>query len=307
MAELRAEAARLTDFARPPTIVAELALGWRYLLEFAFEVGAVTETQKNDLWQIGWDVFRAAGSAQTRLIAEFEPAAIFLQLLGAALIGGHAHVAARDGNAPDQAERWGWRSEKFVEGDEPSVVRLIPLGPLIGWLDENDLYVDPDNAYAVVQKLAQQKGETFSISLPTLKQRLREKGKLATTDRNREVLTVRRMLQGSRRNVLHLVPDAHPSLPDPRPTRPDDEDEANSTSPQRSGTSADPTTKADRCRSEPAQESCSQSGGGSGSSTDECSPDPHRVKGTGPKSESGRVGRGESTWDASGSWQEGEV
>ena len=48
-------------------------------------------------------------------------------------------------------------------------------------------------------------GEVLPISEQTLRKRLHEKGLLATTDENRDTLTVRRMIGGASKNVLHFL------------------------------------------------------------------------------------------------------
>lgn len=60
-----------------------------------------------------------------------------------------------------------------------------------------------------------------------MRKRLHEQGLLASTDQTRDRLTVRRTLQGKRRDVLHLHPDKltadspeHASQPRHPPTRP---------------------------------------------------------------------------------------
>jgi hypothetical protein len=85
-----------------------------------------------------------------------------------------------------------------------------PQGDHIGWLDGEDIYLQADAAYAVVQRLARDQEDNISITLPTLKRRLRDQRLLASTDKHmadgREVerMEVRRDLQGKRRRVLHF-------------------------------------------------------------------------------------------------------
>ncbi len=62
----------------------------------------------------------------------------------------------------------------------------------------------------MVQRLARDGGDQLSITLPTLKKRLNERGLLASTEKHRaggrevERLEVRKVLQGKRRSVLHF-------------------------------------------------------------------------------------------------------
>src|SRR5262249_21824225 len=104
---LRAEAAELREqvraagqHARTPGIVADLALGLRYLLDFARAVGAISEKERTTLWQQGRQALAEAAGEQATHVAAAEPAALFLRLLSAAVSRGRAHVADAKGNAP---------------------------------------------------------------------------------------------------------------------------------------------------------------------------------------------------------------
>jgi hypothetical protein len=75
----------------------------------------------------------------------------------------------------------------------------------VGWLvDGEHLYLDSDAAYAAAQKLAQDVGDRLAVTPQTLRRRLKEGSLLASVDSARQVLTVRRVLEGQRRDVLHL-------------------------------------------------------------------------------------------------------
>ena len=74
----------------------------------------------------------------------------------------------------------------------------------IGWLDGDDLYLEPDAALSAAQRLARDAGDALVVTPRTLHRRLRERGYLASTDVKRETLKVRRTLEGARRDVLHL-------------------------------------------------------------------------------------------------------
>jgi hypothetical protein len=59
-------------------------------------------------------------------------------------------------------------------------------------------------AYRLAQKAARESGETLSVPEQTLKKRLHDKRLLASTDKPRGMLTVRRTLAGSSQQVLHF-------------------------------------------------------------------------------------------------------
>ncbi len=67
------------------------------------------------------------------------------------------------------------------------------------------MYLEPDASFAVVQGFAREQNESLPVTETTLRRRLKEKGFLASTDTTRGKLTVRRTLQGARREVLHVA------------------------------------------------------------------------------------------------------
>ena len=85
-----------------------------------------------------------------------------------------------------------------------------PQGERIGWLDEGELYLQADTAYAAAQKLARDEGDNLPVTLSTLKRRLKDQGFLASVEQtgDKERLVVRRTLEGRRRHVLHIKPGA---------------------------------------------------------------------------------------------------
>jgi hypothetical protein len=222
LAELRDQARGDGQHARTPGIVADLALGLRYLLDFALAAGAISETERAELWRRGWEALAEAAASQAAHLAAAEPAGLFMRLLEAALASGYAHVADGDGSEPPEPHRWGWRLEEFSTRDGPGT-RFKPQGKQIGWLDEGELYLEPDAAFAVVQSIARDQNESFAITLNTLRRRLMEKGLLATTEKARGRLTVRKTLQGARRDVLHIARTVAPSVSKTGPIGPEDE------------------------------------------------------------------------------------
>jgi hypothetical protein len=195
--ELREKATTDGQHARTPSMVADLALGLRYFLNFVSETGALSDAEKSEHWRRGWMALNDAAASQAATIASAEPATRFLRLLQAALASGLAHVANEHGNEPPEPKSWGWRS--IGDGTHR------PQGAGIGWLCEGELYLEPDAAFTVVQQFARDQGDSFAISVFTLRRRLKEKALLASTDSARSKLTVRKTLQGRRRDVLHIA------------------------------------------------------------------------------------------------------
>jgi hypothetical protein len=67
---------------------------------------------------------------------------------------------------------------------------------------DSDLFLDSAVSYQVAQQLAG--AERIQVSEQTLRHRLRERGLLASLDSGRQMVQVRRTLEGIPRQVLHL-------------------------------------------------------------------------------------------------------
>lgn len=195
-AELRESAGTSNMHRRTPGIVADLALGLRHFLIFAHEAGALTEDQAQRTWAQGWQALGESAEAQTSHQAAGEPTRRFRRLLSAAVSSKRAHVADPAGSEPATPGAWGWS-----ENGEGESYRS--QGERIGWIDGEDLYLEPEAAYAAAQKQGQGSGEPLTVTGRTLRKRLAERGLLASTDERRGTSTVRRTLEGSRKDVLH--------------------------------------------------------------------------------------------------------
>lgn len=79
---------------------------------------------------------------------------------------------------------------------------MIPQGVRIGWLEGGDLYLDPRLSYGVAQQTTE--NERLAVSEQTLRHRLKQGHSLVSIDEGRQTLSVRRVLEGCSRQVLHL-------------------------------------------------------------------------------------------------------
>jgi hypothetical protein len=201
MPKLRTKAAASGAHRRTPEIVANLASGFGLFLAFATSTGAISDAEHQALLERSWQALGEAARAQAAHQAPAEPARRFLELLAGAMSSGRAHVAAPDGNRPNaNGGTWGWRINAYGTHE--------PMGDRVGWLEGDALYLDPDAAYAAVQRLGQEIGDRIALTPQTLRKRLKERGILATCETQRRMLTVRRTLEGQRREVLHLHREA---------------------------------------------------------------------------------------------------
>jgi hypothetical protein len=166
-------------------------------MRFAVDVGALDVDDAKTCLRIFWGALGEASKAQPQHLEASDPALRFIELLRSGISSGAAHVASPKGGSPDGTEQaCGWRASEDKEWK--------PQGRRVGWIEGDSIYLDADAALGVVQELAHKIGETIPVTPHTLRKRLRERQLLASVDDNRGVQTVRRTLEDSRREVLHL-------------------------------------------------------------------------------------------------------
>ncbi len=189
---------------RTPGIIADLAVGLRYFLRFSVECGAITDAEQQALWERCWNALLAAGAAQATHHQDAEPTGRFLQLLRACLGSGRVHLAATTGDMPKHPQAWGWREASVGIGNSAQG-EWHGQGRRVGWVEDDDLYLEPDAAFAAVQEMGNQVGEPLTVLSKTLNKRLAERGLLRSQESERHRHTVRRVIEGARRAVLHLA------------------------------------------------------------------------------------------------------
>jgi hypothetical protein len=185
-----------TVHARTPEIVANLQAAFEFYVEFSVSCGALDVGEAVPMNARCWEALCEAAAAQAKQQGEIEPTARFLTLLRSLLSTGRAHLAARSGAEPPSPQCCGWRFN--------SSGSWVPLGDCIGWVDDQDIYLDSTAAYRAVQTAGRDTGDLLAVSEQTLRKRLNEKGLLASIDKTRETLTVRRNIAGTSKNVLHF-------------------------------------------------------------------------------------------------------
>jgi len=144
---------------------------------------AICTAERLELEQRCERAFQELAALQTRYHQNRDPALRFVGLLKAALACGHAHVADRQGTAPESPGTWGWRRKPTGHG-------WISQGSRIGWVVGSDLFLEPAVSYRVAQALSGT--ERLTLSQQTLHHRLRESGLLLSVDGGRQMVQVRR-------------------------------------------------------------------------------------------------------------------
>jgi hypothetical protein len=210
--DLRQEFSGATQHQRTPEAIANLLVGLSYFLEFAQEVGAFTAVECKGTWDLARVVLEDLAHVQVSHHDDDKPAQRFLDLLLGALTSGKAHIADIGGHAPRSCPAaFGWRaSDKGVPpGDRDAAVAMgwTPLGDLIGWVEGDDLYLEPESTYRMVQIMARDQQQALPFSRRMLQKSLHEIGMLKSTDRgkSRDTYTIRKTSGGvQHRPVLHL-------------------------------------------------------------------------------------------------------
>jgi len=197
----REQAAHAGLHRRTPGIVAELFIGWQWFLDFAHEAEALTRSDAEVCRARAWSALIEVARRQSEHQREADPVDLFLALLRTAIAAGRAHVAARDGDSPDDPGARGWRSSRPLRNRGRA--KWLPQGARLGWLDGPDLFLDIDSAYGVARAAAAGVDD-IAVGTHTLIRRLHESGRLKSIDERRKKLRVRRMIDGRRLEVLHL-------------------------------------------------------------------------------------------------------
>jgi NrS-1 polymerase HBD domain len=202
--ELRAEALpQLTHHSRHPEVYAHLATAWELFLRFATEQAVLTEQERQEHWFIGRDTLMLAINRQ-RLDAEAEdPVHRFCSHLKEAFIQGKAYLDDVNGGYPTDAGQWGWTMQSFPHHDGTSNAEWKPStgASMLGWIDQDFLYLLPDAAYRLVFENLQRAGVTL-LPQQTMWKRLVDRGYV---QRGETRYTTRKRLGTDRPYVLKMV------------------------------------------------------------------------------------------------------
>jgi hypothetical protein len=201
---------------RSTDIAAHLLTGFEVFLCFAKIEGVIASAEEKAFQERGLQALQATVGEQQQLQKTSDPVELFFRYLDAALTGGLAHVANMAGSVPEHPQSWGWRPKdelgSYPQGGEWQATfsgEWRPQGRRIGWIEEDNLYLDPTGAFAVVQEMGRRMNQQITLTEQTLRKRLREAGKLASIDAARKTLTIRKMVEERRQEVLHLKVTFH--------------------------------------------------------------------------------------------------
>ena len=222
------------EHARTADTAAKLLAGLDLFLDFALTVGAIDDERHSEIWELAHDGLYEVLDTQDRDQADESPVNRFLELLRTALATGRAHLTYllppnEEENVFGSPSHFGYQEKTILEPrpvDETSSCPdntatldekdkaaeqmahvektiYIPQGQRIGWKKYDDLYFEPKESLAVVQRLAKDMHQPpIPMNHKALGKRLAERGLLATSRKDRNVARVN--IDGRKEDVFHI-------------------------------------------------------------------------------------------------------
>ncbi|MCC7169648.1 MAG: DUF3854 domain-containing protein [Planctomycetes bacterium] len=198
-AHLRDESSGSSVHRRTPTIASELQAALEFFFTFCHTKGAITDAELRELHELAAATVGSVAAEQVEFLNTADPVNLFIRLLRSAISSGHAHVADVQGGQPKgNVAAFGWRAPSDSAAGE-----LRAMGIRCGWLEGDDLYLDPDAAIKAANMCASDT-EHVSLTPRMLSKHLEGRGLLRELGRSRKRLLVRKQIQGARAEVLHV-------------------------------------------------------------------------------------------------------
>ena len=176
--DLRTKARQGGQHLRLPESIASLYTGLDLGLTFAVETGALDEPKAAQIREEGWAALIGIAERQHRRLEEERPTRRFLTVLTELLA--QSKVRLNGVESPNES------------GD----------GDLIGWRDEEYIYLLPSVSFHRVAQFERDGGRHFGVKENTLRKALGEEGILTADDGHH---TARARIGGQQRRVLKLV------------------------------------------------------------------------------------------------------
>jgi len=178
---------------RVPAIQAWFAVGFELFLRFQTYMGAITQDQADEMLNQAWKVIEALGEKHSRIIEGERPSLKFMVTLRELFYQGkiYAESATALGSPPPQVrEELGWLGVEPARNAE-----------LVGWADENFLYLIPDATIGVVKDAIRRRNDYLSFGKNELLEALAKDGFIEPAkDEN----TRPKWIQGGTKRVIFL-------------------------------------------------------------------------------------------------------
>ena len=154
---------------RIPDTLATLYLGFHLGLTYAVEVGALGETEAAEWRERGWAALKACAEAQAQRVERERPTLLFLQVLSGLVAQGKAKL--------------------YPKGNKEYIPE--PGTELLGWYDDDYIYLLPEASYHLVARYLREEGRHFPVRETTLRKYLAEEGYLERGDEEHYTSPVR--------------------------------------------------------------------------------------------------------------------
>jgi hypothetical protein len=180
--ELRSVLVGAGRHRRAPATVAHLMIGAELFVDFCEYEGLFTDQERAAFLERSQVALLEAAAQQEEVVAEANPASLFLAILGELLQTGAVELG-------------GERSQATAPSGRPRV----------GWRKNGEIVLLPETAYGAVAKALRDRGEAMPVPRETLWRRLRDDGLLITDADGKDP---KRVFEGARRRVKVLRGDA---------------------------------------------------------------------------------------------------
>jgi len=194
--------------ARSNANTANLILGMRCFLQYACELGAITlQAASSYLERCKIALTEIASEAAYENMQD-KPTEQWRRLLIAAITSKNAHLATSDDGNPGLEYGWVKRIRMIEREDGAySEESFSGGGDKIGWIDGDNIYLNPECAYKVANDMGSRIGMSITISEQMLRKLLVQDNMLASTglDSLRKTIAIRKRLRNDfRPEVLHI-------------------------------------------------------------------------------------------------------
>ena len=187
------------EHARTPWIVADLLAALKVFFAFAVHAEATGAAEAKKVYLDCSAAIAEGARDQAAHQGSQDPVIRFLELVGAALATGKAHLAnPQDGQShpSSMASNWGWQRGNDLTGD------LISSGELIGWTEGETVWLEPSSAFGLAQRLATAEGTSIALGKETLWRRIAEAQKLVICTPGKNLH--KKKINGQNRSLLAI-------------------------------------------------------------------------------------------------------
>jgi len=199
-AEIREIVRRKSAHLNVAEMVAQLTIGWNLMLEHAEAVGAIGKQKRDRLIKEGFDVLISLGEVQQSRIAGERIGERSIDILKNLMAQKRGYLRDKaSGEAPEDYESLGWERRETTEGTYKP--HLLPGAELLGWIDEDFVYLLSEASYKAVARFARDQGAPITISKKGLHMNLKDEGILLPVD-GRIIIT--KKIAGGTHRVIRI-------------------------------------------------------------------------------------------------------